>query len=70
MKTAIKLEYKGIVYTSEYSETTEEEFNEIDNLVTLAVKGKLDYMTIINNSERYFFNKEILKESILTIKTK
>jgi len=67
MKLSIKIEYKDKVYTSNYAEVSEEEKNELNDLIEKAVDGKASHLTFKKDNQNYFFGKKILEESVVSI---
>lgn len=67
MKVSIKLEYKNKVYNSDYKEITEEEKNQLTDFIKKIVEGNATHLAFKKDNQEYYFGKEILKESIITI---
>lgn len=67
MNIQIKLNYKDKVYLSNVQECTDRLVMETKNLMSRASEGKVTSLTIENGNEEYFFTKEILKKSIITV---
>jgi phosphoribosylformylglycinamidine (FGAM) synthase PurS component len=67
MKVSIKLEYKDKVYNSDFNKITEEEKNELTDLIECVVQGKVAYLTFKKDNQNFYFSKKILEESILTL---
>ena len=67
MKVSIKLEYKDKVYTSDYAEISEEEKNQLTELIEKIVEGKATHFTFQKDNQNYYFGKKVLEESIVTI---
>ncbi len=68
-KITITLETKDQVYWSDTTEMTTEEVQGVVLLCEKAVKGDVNMLSFSNGQEQYFFGKEIIKESIITIIT-
>lgn len=64
-KIAIKLEYKDKTYLSDYTEANEEAEKQLKNLLELAAKGELSYITFECHNIQQYFTKQILEQSIL-----
>jgi hypothetical protein len=67
MKIQIKLEYYNKIYLSDTTECTQNDVSEAKNLMKQIAKGKITYLSIKNGFEEYYFIKEVLEKSIITV---
>lgn len=67
IKAFIRLQYKDKEYQSDIINYTEEEFNNLRQLVKDVTKGKLLYFAFVEGDREYFFSSSILEKSIITI---
>lgn len=65
MRVAIRLEYKSKVYGSDYDEMTEESYKDLSDYMSKI--NSIDYLSFKNGNEEFYFNSNILKESIITL---
>jgi len=66
-KVKIKLEYNGVAYYGDSTETTEEELSMVKKLLKEAAEGNVTYLSFGHKNEIYYFSPEIIKQSILTL---
>ena len=71
---AIKVEYNGKIYMSEFTELTPEEEGEMIRLVKAGASGELSHLTFSRTKRRrkskMYFPEKILKESIISLEYK
>jgi len=67
MKISIRLEYKEKVFTSDYTDLTEKEIEELEVVIQKLVEGKLSHFSMKRDNQTFYFGRTILMESILTI---
>jgi hypothetical protein len=67
MTIQIKLDYNDKIYLSNKKECTKEHIEETKDLITQVAQGKMTYMSIESGCEEYFFTKEVLEKSIITV---
>lgn len=66
-KVAINISYDDRSYTSDYKQLTDNELSELHNLCEKAIEGKLTYMQIYSENKEYFFPKNILERSVISL---
>lgn len=67
MKLQIKLLYSHYQYDSSITEVTQKEVDEAYKIAELAAQGKLNFLVLEYENRKYYFSKEILKISIITV---
>ena len=67
MKIQIVLEYKDKTYESDIDELTDDEYNSLTGLIEQFSQGKGGYFRFDSGDKQHYFNKQILKQSIITI---
>ena len=67
MRVYIKLEYKEKVYRSRYQELDGDEMETLENLMQKITDGDASRFQFENNNETYYFGRNILNESIITV---
>jgi hypothetical protein len=67
MKLQIKLLYSHYQYDSSITEVTQKEVDEAYKIAELAAQGKLSFLVLEFENRKYYFSKEILKTSIITV---
>lgn len=70
MEFKIRVEHKGEVYESNYSERTQEDIDSIEQIVKGAPEGQVIMLSLENGVNKYYFGSKILAESIITIVSK
>lgn len=68
-KITIKLETKEQVYWSDSIEMNTEEAKKVVELCEKAVEGNASMLSFSYGQEQYFFGKNIIKESVISIIT-
>lgn len=66
-KAAINIEYNNKHVISDYTEFTDEEFNRIKRICEDVASGKMTYFKMKSKNMEYYFPKQILEQSIITI---
>ena len=67
MKIQVKLDYNDKIYLSNTTECTQDDVSEAKNLMKQIAQGKITYLSIESGFEEYFFTKEVLEKSIITV---
>lgn len=67
MKIQIKLRHNRDEYFSNVNEVTIDELKIIEELLERASSGKLTHFVLEGKDESYYFSKQIISESVITI---
>lgn len=67
MKIQIKLDYLDKIYLSKEQECEQNDVDQAKDLIKKIAEGKITYLSIENKTEEYFFTKQILEKSIITV---
>ncbi len=67
MKIQVKLDYNDKIYLSNTTECTQNDVSEAKNLMKQIAQGKITYLSIESGFEEYYFTKEVLEKSIITV---
>lgn len=70
MKTQIFLKYKKEIYTSDECELNDDELLKLQFFLEKAAKGELESFVIKNGVNTFYFSKNIILKSIITLKVK
>ena len=66
-KLAICINFKGVDFISDYTLTSTDEEEALKNLCAKAANGEMSNLNYASGNKRYFFPKEILVNSIISI---
>ena len=66
-KLAICVNFKGVDFISDYDFLSTDEEKALINLCQKASKGELSNLTFTSKNKQYFFPKEIIVNSIISI---
>jgi len=67
MKVQIIIDYNGQTYKGEGEEVNEETYQRIEEMIVQASKGEVNYIALEDANAKYFFSKEALKNSVITL---
>jgi len=67
MKIQIKLEYLDKVYYSNNTECKQDDVVKGKELIKQVSQGELNYLSMQNGFDEYYFTKSILELSIITV---
>lgn len=67
MKVQIMVAYGNDVYSSHVKEFTQEEIDDTKGYLKQIAEGKATYLSVENGEQEYFFSKQILAQSVITI---
>jgi hypothetical protein len=67
MTIQIKLDYNDKIYLSNKQECTKEDVEKAKDLIKQIAQGENDYLSIESGCEEYYFTKEVLEKSIITV---
>lgn len=67
MEIQVRLEYKDKVYLSNKTKCTDDDVKEAKNLIKQIAQGKITYLSIESDIKEYYFTKQVLEKSILTV---
>lgn len=66
-KAQIILEYQNKIYSSEVSEVSEDEIKILKDFMEQISKGKISYLTFENKGTHFYFLKNIIENSIISL---
>ena len=67
MKAAINVNYKGDSIISDYLDFDDDEISVLEKLCVSIAKGEQAYLKLRQLNKDYYFNKNILMDSIISI---
>jgi hypothetical protein len=66
-KIVIRIQYKGETFSSDVLEANESQEFTAKQMLKSAADGEVEHMSIKSGNIEYFFPKEIIKQSILSL---
>jgi len=67
MEAAICVNYRGERFVSNLDEFSEEEFTKLNGICVDCAKGEMKYLEFKNGNENFYFSKEVLLNSVISV---